>query len=115
MLKLKELREEKNLTQKDVAKAINTNQSTVARWEAGEHLPTSDYIVKLSNLFQCSSDYLLGREDDFGNVSTDANLSADEILLLSIYKKFGSEVKKIFIENAKLVADYERATKANNN
>lgn len=68
-MRIKDLRIERNLTQWDVAKGIQTGQRNISRWENGEVLPTSDFIVKLADFFEVTTDYLLGRSDDLGNVA----------------------------------------------
>ncbi len=68
-MRLKELREERDLTQNDVATAINTTRTNVGRWEKGENEPSANFVVRLADFFEVSTDYLLGREDDFGNIS----------------------------------------------
>ena len=50
-MRLKELRDERALTQTDVARGVNTNQQNISRWEKGEVLPTSDFIIKLADFF----------------------------------------------------------------
>ena len=67
-MRLKELREEKNLTQWDVANGIQTSQRNIGRWENGEVIPSADVVVKLADYFEVSADYLLGRTDDLGNI-----------------------------------------------
>ncbi len=60
--RLKELREENNLLQKELADKIGVKRGTVASWESGRN-PERNAIEKLANLFNCSVDYLLGRSD----------------------------------------------------
>ncbi len=67
-MRLKELRLERNLTHWDVAKGIQTGQSNIGRWENDEVIPNSDFVVKLADFFCVSTDYLLGRSDELGNV-----------------------------------------------
>lgn len=67
-MRLKELRLEKNLTQMDVAIGIKTGQSNIGRWEREEVLPTADFIIKIADFFDVSTDYLLGRTDELGAV-----------------------------------------------
>lgn len=74
-MRLKELREERNLTQWDVANGIQTSQRNIGRWEKGEVLPSSEFIVKLADFFQVSADYLLGRSDDLGVVTIQSGAS----------------------------------------
>ena len=88
-MRLKELREEKNLSQNDLAKEINTSQRNIGRWENGTNEPTAGFVVALANYFQCSIDYLLGRTDDFGNVTVQTNgveLTKNEETLLRYYR-----------------------------
>ena len=63
--RLKELRQEKNLTQADVANAIGTSQRNIGRWENNENEPGASFVIKLANFFEVSSDYLLEITDDF--------------------------------------------------
>lgn len=48
------------LTQKQVATALDKSQTTVAAWETGRAQPSATTIVQLSELFNVSTDYLLG-------------------------------------------------------
>ncbi len=61
--RIKELREYKKTTQKDLAKAIGTDQTRIAKWEKGQIEPDCDTIVKVADYFNVSTDYLLGRKD----------------------------------------------------
>lgn len=86
---LTDLRTESGLTQKELASKINFGKSIVYYWETGQREPTSKALIALSNFFNVSIDFLLGREDDFGNVVVSApngNVSrADEKLLKDFY------------------------------
>lgn len=66
--RIKELRLEKELTQSELANAIHTSQRNVGRWENGENEPTASFLIALADFFKVSVDYLLCREDEFGNV-----------------------------------------------
>lgn len=68
-MRLRELREERNLSQQDVANAIKTSQTNIGRWEKKLNEPTANFLIQLANFFECSIDYLVGREDDFGNIT----------------------------------------------
>ena len=56
MNNLKELREKANLTQESLAKLINVDRSTIAKWETGEASPRSDKT--LANVLNCTIDDL---------------------------------------------------------
>lgn len=62
-IRLKELRTEKQLTQKELAEAVECNQSMIARWEKDECEPTATAIIKIADYFNVCTDYLLGRKD----------------------------------------------------
>ena len=87
MLRLKELREEKQLSQLEVANAIATSQRNIGRWETGANEPSSSFVIKLANYFEVSTDYLLGRSNELGIISTNANLTIFETNLLTVVKK----------------------------
>lgn len=58
--KIRILREEKNMTQVQLAKALGITRSSVNAWEMGISVPSTQYIVELALLFSVSTDYLLG-------------------------------------------------------
>lgn len=64
--KLKELRSERNIRQKDLAEKLGCNQSMITRWERCECEPTESVIRKVALYFDVTADYLLGLEDEFG-------------------------------------------------
>lgn len=61
--RLKALRNEKGVTQQELADAINISRSTIAGYEIDGKQPSYEVIGKLANFFSVSTDYLLGRED----------------------------------------------------
>ena len=61
--RLKELRKEKGISQKELSDAIECSQSMIARWEQGECDVTGAVIVKLALYFNVSADFLLGLTD----------------------------------------------------
>lgn len=59
-LKLRELREEKGLAQKELAKEIGVNWRTISNYELGLREPNIDTIEKLCLFFGVTADFLLG-------------------------------------------------------
>lgn len=57
--KLALLRKKRNLTQEDLAEALNVSRQSVSRWEMDAAFPETDKLIRLSKLFECSIDYLL--------------------------------------------------------
>lgn len=49
----------RNLTQEEVAKALDVARATVAMWESGKSKPRADTLLKLAKLYQCTVDDLL--------------------------------------------------------
>ena len=61
--RLRDLREDKDLTQTDVAKMLSMSQTGYSKYETGENdIPTA-VLIKLSRFYQVSIDYLLGETD----------------------------------------------------
>ncbi len=58
--KIKELRKEKGITQKELAKLVNKSETGVASWEQGLSEPCVNDIRLLCKIFEVPSDYLLG-------------------------------------------------------
>lgn len=79
--KLKSLRIEKKLTQKQVADRIGLAISAVSSYESGSRYPSYDVLVRLAHIFHVSTDYLLGMTDK-RNVDV-TGLSDDEIEVVS--------------------------------
>ena len=65
--KLKALRKEKQLTQKELAEQIGIKQNSYSDWETGKNEPNLENIVKLSKILDTSTDELLGRQVNFGD------------------------------------------------
>ena len=61
--KIKELRQEKGLTQAQLAEKISTTASTIGKYEREELQPNVDMIISLSKFFGVSADYILGLEN----------------------------------------------------
>jgi transcriptional regulator with XRE-family HTH domain len=62
--RLKRLREDKKLSQQQLADRLNINRSTYARYELAQTQPDYDTLKKIADFFQVSIDYLLGRTDN---------------------------------------------------
>ena len=58
--KIKELRISSGMSQVQLAKKIGITKSAVNAWESGTNSPSLSYVVKLSQVFGVSTDYLLG-------------------------------------------------------
>ncbi|MBQ8657812.1 MAG: helix-turn-helix transcriptional regulator [Clostridia bacterium] len=61
--RLKELRKEKDFTQKQLAEVLQTTDDSIFSWEKGRSQPSIEMIRKICIFFGVSADYLLGLED----------------------------------------------------
>lgn len=91
MYRIKQLREELNLSQRALAKKLGASGKTVNFWESGKVEPSAKFICALSDVFECTSDYLLGREDDVGNVNVVRDLTEQEKKWLELFNKLDSK------------------------
>ena len=62
--RLKELRDERGLSQMKLAKQTGLSQSSIARWELSQSEPTASEIILLCKYFNESADYILGLIDE---------------------------------------------------
>ena len=96
MENLKELRKTKQLYLKDVAKHFNVAISTYSQWENSVCEPDIDTMVKLADFFNCTVDYLVGRESEDGTVFILGNeLSKDETQLIDMIRQLHNDDKDI--------------------
>ena len=71
---IRELRKQKKLTQAELAKVMSVSQQTVGAWETGRAIPGSDTLGDLADLFNVSTDYLLGRPEKADDDQVDLDL-----------------------------------------
>lgn len=62
--RIRELREQNGYTQSELAKKLHLSRSAVNAWEMGTSVPSTQFLVELSNLFNTSTDYILGINKD---------------------------------------------------
>lgn len=62
MLNLKQLREQTNMTQAEIARELGFSRQTYSNYEANRRQPDPEVLKKLADYFNVSVDYLIGRE-----------------------------------------------------
>ena len=102
MRRIKELHIAKGLSQAELAKILGYNQTAIGKYERGELEPSVETMGKLCDFFECSIDYLVSREDDFGNVTVVKadDLSDDEKFILEAFGRLSDKQKnavKLFV------------------
>ena len=60
--RLSELRQEEGITRADMAKRLNISVRLISYWENGERECSFDMLIKLADMLNTSTDYLLGRK-----------------------------------------------------
>ncbi len=65
-LRIRDLREDADLTQKEVARQLLCDQSLYSKYERGERPLPLELAVRLADLYGVTLDYLVGRSDDPG-------------------------------------------------
>ena len=62
--RVRDMREDKNLSQRDIAQYLNINQNTYSRYETSERGMPLEVIGRLADFYETSVDYLMGRTDN---------------------------------------------------
>jgi len=98
MNRIKDLREDNDITQKDLAERLNIAKSTLSGYENGTSEPSFQILFKIADIFHVSLDYILGRTNDKSNDNFLKNLTEEEITELKKYKEL-LEIKRSVQEN----------------
>lgn len=61
--RIRDLREDHDLTQKQIAQMLGMSQTGYSKYETGENDIPTQVLIKLADFYQTSIDYLLGRTD----------------------------------------------------
>ena len=69
--RLKLLRTERKMTQKELGQALVVRNSIISFYEVGERTPSIEKLIKVAKYFRVSTDYLLGLDADRGGIDTD--------------------------------------------
>lgn len=62
-MRIRDLREDNDLTQQQVADYLNVKQNTYSQYETGNRQVPTEVLIKLAALYKTSTDYLLGLTD----------------------------------------------------
>ena len=90
MIRIKELREEKEMKQLALANLLGCTQQTISRYEKSERQITPDHIRRLCEIFGCSADYLLGISS-----RRSPEISPEDAELLAAYHAATPEIRAI--------------------
>ena len=96
--RLENLLEEKNLTQKELAKELNVSKSTISGYITNYRKPDFYMIINLAKYFDVSTDYLLGLSEE--KKPAPSSLSSTESKLIHLYRSLVPRRKILLIEQA---------------
>ena len=93
--RLKELRKDSNLTQKQLAAGLGVGQSTIANYEQSIRFPDEEMLHRVADYFSISLDFLLGRTDVHTGITAEINTDTMSLdTLRDLYNESLREGKK---------------------
>ena len=93
-----DLLEEHRLNRKQFAEKSGIPYTTVMGWTNLNRLPDYTALIKIADYFQCSIDFLVGRQDESGYDITHDAYSSREQMLLKNYRKLNAENKELVLQ-----------------
>lgn len=83
--RLKQIREHHKLSREDLANKLNISYSTISKYETNVRFPDQEMLSKIADLFNVSTDYLLGRSNIPNPYGKHGNTSAIDIISEEIH------------------------------
>ena len=100
-IRIKEIRENNGLKQKDLAHILNLSKSIICSYEKGTRMATLYTLIRISEIFNIDINYLIGREISIVNKNRFVgNFSYEEYELIKELRKY-SKLHSILINNPK--------------
>jgi len=99
--RLKQCREQKGLSQKEVALTLGVSVQAISYWENDSRTPSKENLQKLSQLYEASVDYLLGFQP---TQQTSDPQSAEEYELLLHFRKLSFSARELVLQTLRLYA-----------
>lgn len=93
--RIRDLRKQKRMSQTELAKSAGVSQTTVTAWETGKAEPSSSAVAKLADIFNVTTDYLLGRPNKQETKKDDVELSDDDVIMTWRGKPLSDEDKEL--------------------
>ena len=87
MNRIRELRKQKGVSQKELSIELSLSQPTVCAWEKGVKEPSNKSASKLADYFGVSMDYLLGRSDNISPQKEQPIIDKDDELRMRIINR----------------------------
>lgn len=97
MIKLLELRSEKKLSQREIAKIFNVSQGTYNNWENSRTQPSLEQLIALADFFEVSVDYLIGKTDCYHEQHIEHVQNNNHKLLLQLFDEYNKEEQEALL------------------
>ena len=111
MLRLKELREERKLNMRQAAKSLGIPYTTYISYEKGDREPNSEMLINLAGFFNCSVDYLIGKDAIRVNDNVLDQVNELDLDALSFYGNiYDAQKEDELIKKYRTLDEYGRET-----
>jgi transcriptional regulator with XRE-family HTH domain len=85
--RINELRKNQNIDLDTIAQKLNVSPRTIQRYETGERTPSIEKLIQLTEIFNCSIDYILKNSNYINNVATNTSLNTNDTTIETFTKR----------------------------
>ncbi len=112
--RIKSLRKSAGLTQKELGEVLGIAKNTISQYENGQHAPNDEIKIAITNHFNVSMDYLMGKTDDPGFDSKTPTVFQSQVEKASIdtihaYVALSAANRKRVEEYVQMLSEWEKA------
>ena len=97
--RLKYLREREKMFQSELADKLNLAPSTISMYERGDRDPDTSTLAKIAEIFNVTTDYLLGRSEKEKNTDKNLHIAASSDIDLAKLAKLDKDKQKAITDN----------------
>ena len=97
MKHIKELREEKGISQQELADMLDVHRTAIAKYESGANSAKSEILEKLADIFDVSVDYLLGRTEEKSPIPEGIELNKTQIEIVELLTHAPEEKQSVLL------------------
>lgn len=109
--RLRDLREDKDKLQKEIAEEFKTNVTQYRRYESGEREPPFEFIIKIAKYYNVSLDYIAGLTND-KNGFNKSDLPKKEVEMLKKFRSLSKERKVRVLERIDMLTEEQEEENA---
>ena len=96
---------QQKITAKELAQATDIKESALTGYKKGSHAPSAEALIKISEFFNVTTDWLLTGKESVNMPISDITLSADEAELLELYKRLHDFDKGGILERTRTIVE----------